>query len=86
MPMMAAALLAARVDLVWFSVLASLVINIGLNTPPIGNLIYATASIADCPASEVIKESMPYLAVMLLLCILMLFFPGIVTWLPNLVG
>ena len=86
MPMMAAALLAAKVDLVWFSVLASLVINIGLNTPPIGNLIYATASIADCPASEVIKESMPYLAVMLLLCILMLFFPGIVTWLPNLVG
>ncbi len=86
MPMMATALISANVDLVWFSVLASLVINIGLNTPPVGNLIYASASIAECPASEVIKESLPYLAVMILLCILMLFCPGIVTWLPNLVG
>lgn len=86
MPLMAGALIAAHVDLVWFSVLASLVINIGLNTPPVGNLIYASAAIADCPASEVIKESLPYLAVMFVLCVLLLFFPGIVTFLPNLVG
>ncbi len=86
MPLMAGALIAANVDLIWFSVLASLVINIGLNTPPVGNLIYATASIADCPASDVIKESWPYLVAMGLLCVLILFCPGIVTFLPNLVG
>ena len=83
---MASALIAAKVDLIWFSVLASLMINIGLNTPPVGNLIYATAAIAGCPAKGVIKESLPYLLVMILLCVILLFCPGIVTFLPNLLG
>ncbi len=86
MPLMAGALIAAKVDLIWFAVLGSLVINIGLNTPPVGNLIYATASLADCPASEVIKESLPYLIVMIILCVVILFVPQIVTFLPNLLG
>lgn len=86
MPLMASALIAAKVDLIWFSVLASLMINIGLNTPPVGNLIYATAAIAGCPAKGVIKESLPYLLVMILLCVILLFCPGIVTFLPNLLG
>lgn len=86
MPLMTSALIAANVDLIWFSVLATLVINIGLNTPPVGNLIYATAAIAGCPARGVIKESLPYLAVMVGLCIVLLLCPGIITFLPNTFG
>lgn len=86
MPLMASSLIAANVDLIWFSVLATLMINLGLNTPPVGNLIYATAAIAGCPAKGVIKESLPYLAIMLVLCVLLLFFPGIITFVPNTFG
>ena len=86
MPLMASSLIAAKVDLIWFSVLASLMINIGLNTPPVGNLIYATSAIAGCPAKGVIKESLPFLLVMMVLCVVLLFCPGIVTFLPNTFG
>ena len=86
MPMMVPALLAANVDLIWFAVLATIVINIGLITPPVGNLIYVTSSIAKCPATQTIKESLPFLAIMFVLVLILLFFPQIVTFLPNLVG
>lgn len=85
LPIMAPALIASGVDIIWFGVLATLVINMGLNTPPVGNLIYATASIAQCSASEVIKESIPFIVIMLVLVVLMILFPPIITFLPNLV-
>ena len=55
----------------------------GVNTPPVGSLIYLTASIADCPASEVVKESLPYLTVLILLILVWVFCPGIITFLPD---
>ena len=85
MPVLAKILIAAGIDPYVFAVAGSIVTAIGLNTPPVGSLLYLTARIADCPPMKVAKESLPFIIGLLLLCLLMVFFPGIVTLYPSLV-
>lgn len=74
-----------NLDLIWLCVLLVLVIQIGQNTPPVGSLIYITSSIADCPASETIKESIPYYIGMMILVAILLVFPPLISWLPSVI-
>lgn len=82
-PILVPTVMALGIDPVWFAVISVLVIQLGQNTPPVGCLIYATSSIAKCSAGEVIKESMPFLIGLLILVILLVLFPGLITWLPT---
>jgi tripartite ATP-independent transporter DctM subunit len=84
-PMLVPTFIALNIDLIWLCVLLVLVIQLGQNTPPVGVLIYITSSIAGCNMSETVKESIPYLIGMFILVLLMVVFPPLVTWLPNLV-
>lgn len=84
-PVMVPTILAMGINPLHFGIITMLVVQLGVNTPPVGSLIYLTASIADCPASEVIKESLPYLVVLVALIIVWVFCPGIITFLPNLI-
>jgi TRAP-type C4-dicarboxylate transport system permease large subunit len=54
-------------------------------TPPVGVVIYTVCSLLDCPLEEFLKESVPFLASVIILVILMVLFPQIVLFLPNLV-
>lgn len=85
LPVLATPLVAAGVDPYVFAVAAAIVTAIGLNTPPVGALLYLTAKIADADAMKVAKESIPFVLVLLLLVVLIVFFPAIVTFYPNLV-
>jgi TRAP-type C4-dicarboxylate transport system permease large subunit len=38
----------------------------------------------DCPMDEYTREALPFLAAVILLIVLMVFLPGIVLFLPNL--
>lgn len=82
-PVMVPVLETLGIDPLWFGVVSMLVIQMGLNTPPVGTLIYMTAQMAGCNAVEVIREDIPFLAGLAVLVILMILFPPIVTWLPN---
>lgn len=82
-PVMAPTILALGIDPIWFGVIATLVIMIGLNTPPVGGLIYMTSSIAKCPSSEVIKESIPFVVGNIILVAILLAVPQIVSYLPS---
>lgn len=83
-PVMVPTILKMGINPLHFGIITMLVVQLGVNTPPVGSLIYLTASIADCPASEVIKESMPYLLALLVLILVWVFCPGIITFLPGL--
>jgi TRAP-type C4-dicarboxylate transport system permease large subunit len=83
-PVMVPTILAMGINPLHFGIITMLVVQMGVNTPPVGSLIYLTASIADCPASEVIKESLPFIVALLVLIIVWIFCPGIITFLPNL--
>ena len=85
MPVLATVIVAAGIDPYVFAVVASIVTAIGLNTPPVGTLLYLTARIGETEPLKVFRESLPFIVGLLLLCVLMVYFPQIVTFYPNLV-
>jgi C4-dicarboxylate transporter, DctM subunit len=58
--------------------------EIALITPPIGMSAFIVAGVAHVKPEVVFRGILPFFLVCLLLLALMVFFPGIVTWLPNL--
>ena len=84
LPVMAPVILAVGIDPTQFGVLAILVSQLGLCTPPVGALIYMTAGIAECSSVEVVKESVPFIAALLVLIGLLVLFPQITLLIPNL--
>jgi TRAP-type transport system large permease protein len=71
------------IDPVHFGVLMVINLLIGLCTPPVGFLIYLTASIADCSAESVVKESIPFIVILLVVLALCTYVPSLVMALPN---
>ena len=54
-------------------------------TPPVGNLIYVAAGIQKTPVKKVLKPILPFCLVMEVVILLMVFIPGLSTWIPNLI-
>jgi TRAP-type C4-dicarboxylate transport system permease large subunit len=60
--------------------------EMGLIHPPVGLNIFVIRNVApDIPLSEVIWGTLPFVLLMMLAVLLLCFFPGISTWLPDLV-
>ncbi|MEX2644071.1 MAG: TRAP transporter large permease [Acetobacterales bacterium] len=72
------------VDPIHFGVMIVLNLLIGLCTPPVGFLIYMSASIADTQPEKVVKESLPFLAVLVAVLLLITYVPAFTLTLPNL--
>ncbi|WP_226575759.1 TRAP transporter large permease [Acuticoccus sediminis] len=72
------------IDPIHFGVLIVLNLMIGLTTPPVGYLIYLSAYIARERPEVVIRESLPFLAALIVALLICLVFPAVVLTLPNL--
>jgi tripartite ATP-independent transporter DctM subunit len=75
-------------DSIAFAVIGVLAIEAGLLTPPFGLLVYTVKSAIDDKDISIwgiFASSTPYWVVLLLAVVLVAFFPGIATFLPNLV-
>ncbi|MGB9699405.1 MAG: TRAP transporter large permease [Thermodesulfobacteriota bacterium] len=71
-------------DPVWFGVIVTINMEIGLITPPVGLNLYIVQGIApDVPLSKVLIGSAPFVVILLLGIILLCFFPQLALWLPN---
>ncbi len=73
-------------SLVWFGVIATLLVEMALISPPVGMNIYVVTGITKVPMMRVFKGAAPFFAMMLVGIILMWVFPQIVTFLPGLVS
>jgi tripartite ATP-independent transporter DctM subunit len=74
----------AGFDPVWFGVIVTINMEIGLIHPPVGLNIYIVNSIApDVPLMKVIWGTIPYVLCMFLAIVILSLFPGIATWLPD---
>lgn len=71
------------IDPVHFGVLMVINLLIGLCTPPVGFLIYLTASIADCGSEDVVMESIPFIIVLVVVLLICTYVPSLVMALPN---
>lgn len=85
-PIILPPLRAAGFDIIWFGVVMTIVMEMGLIHPPVGLNIFVIRNVApDISLSEVIWGTMPFLALMFLAVFLLCIFPGISTMLPDLV-
>ena len=73
------------VDLVYFGVIMVITCAIGLLTPPVGVAMYSVCSIMECSIGEFVKESWPFFLAVVLVILLCVLFPGLVTFMPNLI-
>lgn len=73
-------------DPVHFGVVMILTLMIGLITPPVGLVTYTLANISGVPFHRIAKATMPFLAGLVIVLILIALIPGISMTLPKLVG
>ena len=74
-------------DPVWFWLLFLVNITLGAITPPFGYTLFAfKAVVPDMTISDVYRATLPFVLLFLTGIGLIITFPGIATWLPNLVG
>lgn len=86
-PVFAPIAMAIGIDPLAFAIIGIITIEAGLLTPPFGILVFtvkAALQDEDVPASEIFRGSVPFWLVMLGLVLLLILFPQIATWLPNL--
>jgi C4-dicarboxylate transporter, DctM subunit len=77
---------AAGFDAIWFGVVMTIVMEMGLIHPPVGLNIFVIKSIApDIPVGQVMWGALPFVLLMMLAIITICVFPDIATMLPALV-
>ncbi len=85
-PIILPPLRAAGFDLIWFGVVMTIVMEMGLIHPPVGLNIFVIKNIApDIPLKDVIWGVMPFVGLMFVAVFLLCFFPGISTALPDMI-
>ena len=76
--------MALKIDPIQLGIIITLNVETGVVTPPVGLNLFAVSGTSKIPLTQVLKGTIPFFIgdlTVLLLCIL---FPGISTWLPNL--
>ena len=73
-------------DPIWFGVIVVLVGEMGVITPPVGVNVFVISGIApEIPLHKIFKGILPFLAALILLTVLLVIFPNIAVFLPNLI-
>ena len=74
------------IDLVHFGVIAVINTMIGLITPPFGMLLFVINAVTGIPLGEIIRETWPFIAVLIGALFVLILVPDIVLWLPRTFG
>ena len=74
-----------NIDLVFFGVMTTLNMMIGILTPPMGMALFVVARVGNMSVSTVTRGVIPFIIPIALCLLLITLFPGIVTFLPNLI-
>ncbi|MAU22986.1 MAG: C4-dicarboxylate ABC transporter [Martelella sp.] len=83
-PILVPVVVKAGVDPVHFGILMMTIVTFGGMTPPVGVAMFTVCSLLDTKIEDYVKESWPFIAAIMALVALLLFVPGIVLFLPNL--
>jgi C4-dicarboxylate transporter, DctM subunit len=74
------------VDMVHFGLVVTVNLMIGLITPPYGLLLFIASSMSKAPLMDVIRETIPFIIVLVAALAFMTFVPSTVMWLPCVLG
>ncbi len=83
-PILLPILTSAGFDPVWFGVILTLNMEMGLITPPVGLNLFVINGIApDVPLPTILKGALPFMLLMVVQILILCVFPGLATWLPD---
>ena len=83
-PILLPIIIAAGFDPIWFAVVLTINMEIGLISPPVGLNLYVINGIApEISLKTILTGSLPYVACMVLAIVLLCVFPQLATWLPD---
>ena len=74
---------ALKIDPVHLGIMLTLNIETGVVTPPVGLNLFAVSGVSKIPLPQVVKGTIPFFIGDLTVLLLVIFFPGLATWLPD---
>ena len=74
------------IDNIQFAMLFIVTLLIGAITPPVGVNLYITSGIAGIKFADTLKYLPQFILLATVVCLLIMFVPGITTWLPTIAG
>lgn len=85
-PIMAPIVVNAGVDPVYFGVLMSFVLGIGLITPPVGTVLYVGCAVGRVSMEQLLRSMPPFYVAMLAVLVALIAFPQLILFLPSVTG
>lgn len=85
-PVLYSALMKVGFDPIWLGAFVVKLMAIGSISPPVGMTCFTMAGATKMPVQTIFRGVIPYLAVDLIILVLMIVFPGIATFLPNMMA
>jgi len=61
-------------------------LSVGVITPPFGNVIYVLVGISNRSFEYVVRALLPFLIPIILVILLLVIFPGLITFLPRFIA
>lgn len=83
-PMLMPLVNSVGIDLIQFGVITALTLMVGLLTPPVGLSMYIVCDIAGISISQFVRAMGWFWLALVIAILTIVFFPAVVTWLPNL--
>lgn len=77
---------AAGLNPLHFAIVVIVNLTLGMITPPVGGLLFVTSIVSGVPMGRMVREARPMLVALLVVLMLLTFFPALSTWLPGLMG
>ena len=74
-------------DRIWLGIVMIIVVEMGLLTPPFGMVVFSMKATVDddsVSVESIFRGAMPFLFMMVIAVLLVIFFPSLATWLPSL--
>ena len=86
MPILTPVLEANNFDLIWFAVILTINMEVGLITPPVGMNLFVLKGVTNARLSEIVRGAAPYVLLMIAGLFLIWLFPQLSLWLPESAG
>jgi len=83
LPLLFPLIMAMEYDPIWFGIIITKTVEIGLLTPPLGLNVYVTASRTGVPLQTVFRGVVPFLVAEVIVLSMLILFPAITLWLPS---
>lgn len=74
------------VDPITLGVITIIALMIGLLTPPVGTVLFVTASVSRSRIGDVFRGTLPFIIPFLVMIALAIAFPQMITWIPEVFG